>query len=409
MVSCLLVIIILPLIILPYFSCNRFNHVYGAKTKICPLRLEWGYGSDKNTMVETKHMDSQRVTAALLSVLALFAVCTVLKLAQSVVLPLIIAWLLSYILGPVVTTMTRRRIPTGVAVAMVLLLLFGICYLGGMFLNSRVLVFWKAYPLYEERIMALLQSGTSNWKLPFDPLEGIQWGPKFAQYMASTADWVVSFTLKLILVSVYLVFLLLGKPYFGYKLQKAFKTDRAEQLSSILGSISTQTGRYLFLQLLISLATGVCVWGALAMMKVDFAITWGAFAFFLNFIPTVGSLIASIPPILVALVQFDSIWPAVITALMLLTIQMVIGNGIAPKVMGDRLNLSPVVVLISLVFWGWLWGIVGALLSIPIASAIKIVCENVVALQPISTLMGSGKSLRKEALDCARAATPTAG
>ncbi len=349
-------------------------------------------------MVETTQMDKQKVTVALLSVLALVAVCAVLKMAQSVVLPLIIAWLLSYILGPVVTSMTRRRIPTGVAVGAVLLLLFGICYLGGMFLYGRVVVFWNAYPQYQERIMALLETSTSTWNLPFDPLEGINWGPKLGAYMAVTADSILSFTLKLIMVMIYLVFLLLGKPYFGYKLQKAFKAERAEKLASILGSISNQTGRYLFLQLLISLATGICVWGALTMMKVDFAITWGAFAFFLNFIPTVGSLIASIPPILVALVQFDSIWPAVITAMLLLTIQMVIGNGIAPKIMGDQLNLSPVVVLISLVFWGWLWGIVGALLSIPIASAIKIVCENVESLKPISTLMGSGKRFRREAL-----------
>jgi predicted PurR-regulated permease PerM len=132
------------------------------------------------------------------------------------------------------------------------------------------------------------------------------------------------------------------------------------------------------------------------LIGVDFAVTWGALAFFLNFIPTVGSMIASIPPILVALVQFDTFWPAVVTALALLTIQMVIGNGITPKVMGDQLNLSPVVVLISLVFWGWLWGIVGALLSTPIASAIKIVCENIDALKPISILMGSGKPYLKE-------------
>ena len=246
--------------------------------------------------------------------------------------------------------------------------------------------------------MDLLQTSTSRWKLPFDPLEGINWGPKLGEYMALTTNSVLSFTLKLVMVMFYLVFLLLGKPYFSYKLKKAFPEDKAEKLSQVLGSISTQTGRYLFLQLLISMATGLCVWAALTVMKVDFAITWGAFAFFLNFIPIIGSMLASVPPILVALVQFDTVWPAVVTAMMLLTIQMIIGNGIAPKVMGDRLNLSPVVVLISLVFWGWLWGIVGALLSIPIASAIKIVCENIEPLQPISTLMGSGKMYRREAV-----------
>jgi predicted PurR-regulated permease PerM len=224
--------------------------------------------------------------------------------------------------------------------------------------------------------------------------------------MAPTATSLISFTSKLMMVMVYLVFLLLGKPYFGYKLKKAFDSNRAEKLTAVLGSISSQTGQYLFLQLIISIATGLCVWGALTTIGVDFAVTWGVFAFLMNFIPIVGSMIATIPPILIALVQFDSIGPAIATAGVLLAIQMIIGNGIAPKVMGDQLNLSPVVVLLSLVFWGWMWGIVGALLSTPIAAAIKIVCENIDSLRPISTLMGSGKSLRKEALLSEKSSVP---
>ena len=151
-------------------------------------------------------------------------------------------------------------------------------------------------------------------------------------------------------------------------------------------SISSQIGKYLALQFFISLATGLCVWLALIILGVDFPVTWGALAFFLNFIPTVGSIAASIPPILVALVQFPSFWPAVFTLIVLLVIQMTIGNIISPKIMGDRLHLSPMVVLVSLVFWGWLWGL-WALCSVPIASAIKIVCENIEALRPISVMM----------------------
>jgi predicted PurR-regulated permease PerM len=272
-----------------------------------------------------------------------------------------------------------------------------------MFLYGRAMAFWQAYPRYQQSIMALLESSSRKWDLPFDPFEGINWWPKVAGYMAVTSSSLLSFSSKLLLVMVYLVFLLLGKPYFSYKLKRAFSDKEGDKLSTVLESISSQTGKYLFLQLIISLATGLCVWGALAMLGVDFAVTWGAFAFFLNFIPIVGSMLASIPPILVALVQPDGggIGYALITALALLTIQMVIGNGITPKVMGDKLNLSPVVVLLSLVFWGWMWGIVGALLSTPIAAAIKIICENVEALKPISTLMGSGKPFAKQVANAA--------
>jgi predicted PurR-regulated permease PerM len=163
-----------------------------------------------------------------------------------------------------------------------------------------------------------------------------------------------------------------------------------------VGSISNQIGRYLAAQFLISLITGVLVWAALVLLKIDFPVTWGATAFLLNFIPTVGSIVASIPPILLALVQYyPHYWPAVLTTICLLTIQMVMGNVITPKVMGDRLNLSPVVILLSLLFWGWLWGVVGALLSIPITCAIKITCENIEPLRIISIFMGSGKTYKK--------------
>ena len=157
-----------------------------------------------------------------------------------------------------------------------------------------------------------------------------------------------------------------------------------------------QVSRYLLLQFVISLATGVCVWLALWAIGVEFALTWGVLAFVLNFIPTIGSIIASIPPILIALVQYapDSYWQAVVTAIALLAIQMTIGNVISPRVMGNHLNLSPVAVLVSLLFWSWLWGPAGALLSVPVTAAIKIVCDNIAPLAPIGVLLGSGRAVR---------------
>ena len=342
-------------------------------------------------MNDTRRMHSANLIIALLSVLVITAICFVLREAQQVILPLIIAWLLSYILGPVVTFMTRRRIPAGLAVSIVLLLLMGVGYLGGLFVIARVQIFRAAFPAYEDRVMTLLREMTDTWELPFDPLVGIDWGGTLTGWMAGAGRWAVSFSMQLTMVIIYLIFLLLGKPFFNAKLRAAFNEEQATRIANVFGAISGQIGAYLSLQVLISAATGVCVWLALAWVGVDFAVTWGVLAFFLNFIPTLGSIIASVPPLLITFVQFESLWPLLGVGLLLLTIQMTIGNFIAPKVLGQRLNLSPVVVLLSLVFWGWLLGIVGALLSVPIASAIKIVCENFKPLRPISIMMGSGK------------------
>ncbi len=342
-------------------------------------------------MNEKTRTHSINMIIALLSVLVITAICFVLREAQQVILPLIIAWLLSYILGPVVTFMTRRRIPTGLAVTMVLLLLMGVGYLGGMFVIARVQIFWMAFPAYQDRVMTLLREATATWDMEFDPLVGIDWGGKLAGFMAGAGRWAISFSMQLTMVIIYLIFLLLGKPFFNSKLDAAFSARQAKRIGSVLGAISSQIGVYLSLQLLISALTGFFVWLALAWMQVDFAVTWGVLAFLLNFIPTVGSIVASIPPLLIAFVQFESLWPLLGVGLLLLVIQMTFGNFISPKLLGERLNLSPVVVLLSLVFWGWLLGIVGALLSVPIASSIKIVCENFAPLRPISIMMGSGR------------------
>jgi predicted PurR-regulated permease PerM len=341
--------------------------------------------------------DRSKITFIFLGILVLIAVGMVLKYTQSVILPLIIAWLLSFLIGPAINFMTRRKIPTTLAAFLILIFLLGIFYLSGTFLYARFAAFVDAYPRYHTRFTELIAMVTSQWNLDFDPLAGINWGQNIGRFLATLSRSVFAFASQLILVIIFLFFILLGKPFFRFKILKSFSSDDADQISRITFSITAQIRRYLSLQFLISFTTGLLVWLALEIIGVDFAVTWGALAFFLNFIPTVGSIVASIPPILLALVQFyPSLWPGGITLLTILTIQLGMGNALAPKLMGDQLNLSPVVVLLSLLFWGWLWGIVGALISIPIAAAIKIVCENIETLQPISVMMGSGKTYRRE-------------
>ncbi len=346
-------------------------------------------------------MKRSNLMVGLLSVLVVFAVAAAFKVAYNVVIPLMIAWLLSYICGPVVNYLVHRKVPLGLAVFAVLFLLLVIFYFFGMFLGGRVSDVLAASPKYVSQLNTIYSDTVHNLNLSEEYLAGINWmeklGPKLTQLTTSTALWMGNFLGKLMLVLIFLVFMLLGKPYFRYKVERAFPPDRATKFSAMTASISKQIGQYLIVKVAISGTTGVLVWLALALLHVEFALTWGAVAFFLNFIPSIGSILASIPPILLAIVQYyPSPWIPVFTALVLLLIQMTMGNVIEPKIMGDHLNLSPVVILLSLVFFGWMWGIIGALLSVPIAAAIKIFCENIDALRPISILMGSGKSFMRD-------------
>ena len=213
--------------------------------------------------------------------------------------------------------------------------------------------------------------------------------------LVTASESVVSFARNLVLVTVVLFFLLLGKPYFRYKMMMIFNRHDAEQVRKMEKNISSDISRYLLVQFLISAVTGVLVWLSLKLLGVDFAPTWGMLAFFLNFIPTLGSIIASIPPILVATVHYyPNLSKPILVLITLLAIQQIMGNFLTPKVLGDRLDLSPVTILVSLLFFGWMWGIVGALMATPLAVILKLVCAQVDMLRPLSIMMSSGRTLK---------------
>lgn len=339
-------------------------------------------------------------TALSLGILAVVAVGIVLKAAQGVVVPLLIAWLLSYLLAPAVNFLVRRlRFPAPLAVLCVVLLLLLASWGAGIVIQQQLLGFAKAFPEYEQKLDNLLLQYGSQFDIPTFALKDADWIGQVGPLVLKTSRFFIAFISNAVLVLIFLVFMLLAKPYANDKLRAAFSADHAEVIIDISNAISRQIGAYLGALFVISLVTGLCVWGALAALGIEFAFTWGLLAFLLNFIPTIGSIVASIPPVLMALVQYaPDLWPAVGTALALLVIQNVLGNFIAPKVYGDRLNLSPVVVLLFLVFWGWLWGIVGALLAVPIAAAIQIALAQIPALAPLAVLMGSGKKYARPAV-----------
>lgn len=343
-------------------------------------------------------MDKNRLALILLGILALVAIGFTLKVAKGVIMPLMIAWLLSYILAPVVRFLERCKLPTPLSVFIVLFLLLGVLFLGGLLVYDRITAFAEAYPRYEQRFSEISTAVTDRISLPAHILDKANFGEKIGAFLLRVSGSVMSFISNLAMVCIFLVFLMLSKPYFKDKIRNAFSPEDAERLGRINESVSRQISGYLVIHMITSLATGLLVWAALALLGIDFAATWGLLAFFLDWIPNIGSVIASVLPVLVAIIQFyPAYWPPIICFLLMLVIQISIGNVASPKLTGDRLNMSPVVILLSLLFWGWLWGIVGALLSVPFTAAIMIACENIEPLRPISIMMSSGKRYRKGA------------
>jgi predicted PurR-regulated permease PerM len=148
-----------------------------------------------------------------------------------------------------------------------------------------------------------------------------------------------------------------------------------------------QVQRYLAIKTVMSLVNGAVAVGVCLAFGVDFPLLWGLFAFLFNYVPNIGSVLAGIPPVLLTLVEYGPARAAAVGAVYV-AIDMVSGNLVEPKVMGRRLGLSPLVVMLSLVFWGWMWGPVGTLLSVPLTSVAKIMFEHTADLRWVAVLLG---------------------
>ena len=190
------------------------------------------------------------------------------------------------------------------------------------------------------------------------------------------------------MVFVYVAFLLIEQRTFSEKIARMIDDDKQEsRVREILHNIDEKIRIYLGVKTVMSALTGALSYLVLKWVGVDFAAFWGLMIFFLNFIPMIGSLIGIVLPALLTLVQFDTYTPFIVVSIGLSAIQMGIGNFLDPKMMGDTLNLSPMVILLSLATWGAIWGIPGMFLSIPIMSTTTIVLSQFETTRPIAVLM----------------------
>ncbi len=328
-----------------------------------------------------------KIIVALLSFLAAIVLAIILNLTRDIFVPLIIAWFLAQISQPILSLGKRMRFPHIAKVLLVFAVIFVVFLLGINLFTSQVREAETVFAAYSPKLNDLVNMVFGTLQIPLESFSIIA---ILKRYLADISGQVINISTQFVLTLVFLMFMLLELPDWDGKLDAAFPGAGSTTIRSILGSISRQTSNYLGTLVIISFITGLCVWIFLYFMGVELAAFWGILAFILNFIPNIGSVIATIPPVLMALLQFSpSYGPAIVTLIVLGSIQMVTGNILGPKLLGDSLGLSPVVVMISLLLWGLILGIPGAILSVPIASIIKIICENIPALRPLAVIMGT--------------------
>jgi len=295
------------------------------------------------------------------------------------------------IFNPVIALGRKIKLPPAVNLVLVFTVFFGVCYIGVIFCAAQAVELERIFTEYDSKIHEMIVNTINVLQIPPEVVADINWIDILVRYLRDISESVYAIFNQIFLILIFFMFMLLEAPSLNNKINMAFSSPTGGKIKNIMSSISHEISSYLGALTLIGMATGVCVWIVLAIMGVELAAGWAVLAFLLNYIPNVGAVVSTIPPVMMAALQFSPGYVQPVIVLVLVSvIQFVSGNVIAPKILGDKLGLSPVVIMLSLLIWGTMWGIIGAILSVPIASIVKIICENFSSLRPIAILMGTG-------------------
>lgn len=321
-----------------------------------------------------------------------------MKSAASLINPFLLALFIATICAPPMVWMHRRKLPDFVAVIILVLGIFIVMLFLTIFVGSSLNEFTHNLPEYQERLsskvggaIVLLNrigidvSGNIISEY-FDPGSAI----RIVRNLLTGFSGVLTNGFMILLT---VVFILLEASGFPAKVNNAF--DQPESTMGKLQRITDSVNRYLGIKTIFSLITALAVYLLLRVIGVDHPSLWGLVAFLFNFVPNIGSIIAAIPAVLLAVVQLG-FGPALLAAGGYVVINITVGSILEPRFMGRGLGLSTLVVFISLVFWGWILGPVGMLLSVPLTMILKIVLESNPETRWVATLMGSVPAIPKK-------------
>ncbi len=317
---------------------------------------------------------------------------------QPVLLPFVVALFLSNIFRPVVVWLRARHIPMAAALIVVLILVGALLSGITMVAISSVQSLIAALPRYALRwnnsILPALENLFSNTPAAFqDQLRSLQWAnlvqtSTVFSFLYAGAGGFLSVLSDLGLILLFMLFILGGQGLFDRKVRVAYPNS-ADELIGVIKRIDAKTERYFITVTGINIVSGALSAMVLMAFGVDLALLWGLLTFLVTFIPTIGSIIALVLPIGAAFLQFDQLSTPIFLTFVLVLVQFLWGSVLTPRIMGSSLDLSPLLVLISLIFWGWVWGPWGMVLSVPMTSMIKIALESVPYTRPIGILMSA--------------------
>lgn len=314
-----------------------------------------------------------------------------LRLTQPIMLPFAVAGFLAVISLPIMFWLRQKRVPAQIAVLATVLVIASVFALLILLTSQQVTELQDRLPryvtLFGVRVSGWFQTIEDRWPLVaqarpnFDSFINVQTA---LDLVGGTFQRALAFLSNTFLVFIILIFALGEATVFPKKL-RAILGDR-EASDERLEKIVKEVQGYLGIKTVVSLGTGVLLGSWTWALGLESPVLLGLIAFILNYVPTIGSVLASVPALILAVIQYD-LQHAFIVGIGYAAVNVVFGNWLEPTLMGRRLGLSTLVVILSLVFWGWLWGPVGALLSVPLTMVVKIMLENTTDLRWVAILL----------------------
>ncbi len=350
---------------------------------------------------------TKRQVRNLLAFIACVLFLYVLKECASFVLPFVIAFFIFVLVNPVLSRMDRMRIPRIISTALVMLLVLVIfiLFVYVFFLMVNMLIQPDGVPAYAPRVQSF-DRYISEMIAPYleeDPeafsllsFLDIDWYGVLMSSLTSVSGKFIDILSDALLVYVYLLFIILERQTIFPKLLEALPRGKAQRAGQMVARMNRQMSKYLMIKVVISIITGFLYYLVSVVSGLDFALVWGVLAAILNFIPTIGSIVTTFCAIIMAIIQFSPEWGTVLyITILFIMIEMILGNIIDPRLQGVQLNISPLVILVALAVWGYIWGLAGMFLAVPLTSIMQIIAANIPSMKPIAIMLSEGRDYRR--------------
>ena len=320
------------------------------------------------------------INTVCLMILAATAATAVLVYTKTMLMPFVIALFISMVAGTLAGWLKQKwKVPYGLGLVLSFVAFLALVVLAVLFISGSIESFVAGADIYSERL-----NDTLDWLLMNSQKFGVNINAQFVtdtvsklpvfNMLKSVGSTLVSILTNLMLITLFVIFIFMGKA----------SADKP----SLVGNIQKQISFYLLIKLFVSLLAAGCTWIVLASVKTELASMLAVLTFVLNFIPNIGPFISTVLPMPVLFLQYGLDWHILLALILLTAVHFVIGNILETKWLGKGMDLDPIVVIACLIFWALVWGVMGALLAVPVTAIIKIALERNETTKPLANLLG---------------------